>query len=83
MNSTKKLNIGILGTGHIGKTLARKLAEVGHNVKVANSRGPETIEPDVLAFGARAVRTAEAVQVVDVVIVSIPLNRLSGTLAQR
>jgi 8-hydroxy-5-deazaflavin:NADPH oxidoreductase len=78
MNNTKKLNIGILGTGHIGKTLARKLAEAGHDVKVANSRGPETIEPDVLAFGARAVTTSEAVQDVDVVIVSIPLNRLSG-----
>src|SRR5688500_10396805 len=80
MDKTTKRKIGILGTGHIGKTLARKLAEAGHDVKVANSRGPETIEPDVLAFGARAVTTAEAVQDVDVVIVSIPLNRLS-TLA--
>ena len=78
MNDTKKRNIGILGTGHIGKTLARKLAEAGHDVKVANSRGPETIEPDVLAFGARPVTTAEAVQGVEVVIISIPLNRLSG-----
>ena len=64
------MNIGILGTGHIGKTLARKLAEAGHNVKVANSRGPETIELDVLAFGAREVTTAEAVQDMDVVIVT-------------
>lgn len=76
MNHTKKLNIGILGVGHIGKTLARKLAEGGHDVKVANSRGPETIESDVLAFGARAVSTAEAIEGVDVVILSIPLNRL-------
>ena len=30
------MNIGILGTGHIGKTLARTLAEAGHKVKVAN-----------------------------------------------
>ncbi|MEG3853711.1 MULTISPECIES: NAD(P)-binding domain-containing protein [unclassified Microcoleus] len=59
------MNIGILGTGHIGKTLARKLAEAGHDVKVANSRGPETIEADVLAFGARAVSTAQAVEDVD------------------
>lgn len=72
------MKIGILGTGHIGQTLARSLAKAGHNVKVANSRGPQTIEADVLAFGARAVATAEATQDVDVVIVSIPLNRLSG-----
>ncbi|MBD1940259.1 NAD(P)-binding domain-containing protein [Microcoleus sp. FACHB-68] len=70
------MKIGILGTGHIGKTLARKLSAAGHDVKVANSRGPETIEADVLAFGARAVSTAEAVEDVEVVILSIPLNRI-------
>ncbi len=69
MDSTKKMNIGILGTGHIGKTLARKLSAAGHDVKVANSRGPETIEADVLALGARAVTTAEAVKDVDVRVV--------------
>lgn len=70
------MKIGILGGGNIGKTLARKLAAVGHDVKVANSRGPETIEADALATGARAVTTAEAVQNVDVVILSIPLKRI-------
>lgn len=76
MSNTKNLKIGILGVGHIGKTLTRTLAQAGHNVKVANSRGPETIEADVLAFGARAVTTAEAAEGVDVVILSIPLNRI-------
>ncbi|MFL5239485.1 MAG: NADPH-dependent F420 reductase [Rhizomicrobium sp.] len=46
-------------------------------MKVANSRGPETIERNVLATGSRAVTTAEAVQAVDVVILSIPLNRMA------
>ncbi|HEX3132000.1 MAG TPA: NAD(P)-binding domain-containing protein, partial [Planctomycetota bacterium] len=72
------MKIGILGVGHIGKTLAKTLAAAGHDVKVANSRGPETIDPDVLANGARAVSAAEAVADVEVVILSIPLNRLSG-----
>jgi 8-hydroxy-5-deazaflavin:NADPH oxidoreductase len=70
------MKIGILGAGHIGKTLARKLAAAGHHVKVANSRGPETIEAEALSSGAHAVVTAEAVQDVDVVILSIPLNRI-------
>src|SRR5215207_4547820 len=70
------MKIGILGAGHIGKTLVRKLSAAGHDVKVANSRGPDTIEPDVLASGGRAVMAAEAVADVDVVILSIPLNRL-------
>ena len=70
------MKIGFLGVGNIGKTLALKLSPAGHDVKVANSRGPETIEADVLASGARAVTTAQALEDVDVVILSIPLNRL-------
>lgn len=72
------MKIGILGVGHIGKTLARRLSAAGHDVKVADSRGPETIEADLLASGARAVTTAQAVEDIDVVILSIPLNRLPG-----
>jgi 8-hydroxy-5-deazaflavin:NADPH oxidoreductase len=70
------VKIGILGVGHIGKTLARQLGAAGHDVKVANSRGPDTIEADVLASGARAVLAAEAVSDVEVLILSMPLNRI-------
>jgi predicted dinucleotide-binding enzyme len=52
------------------------LAGAGHDVKVANSRGPETIDAEVLETGARAVTTAQALQGVEVAILSIPLNRL-------
>ena len=54
------MKIGILGTGHIGKTLVTRLSEAGHEVKVANSRGPETIDPELLSAGARAVTTDDA-----------------------
>lgn len=74
MNNAKEMRIGILGAGNIGKILARKLAQAGHAVKVANSRGPETIDADVLEFGAHAV---EAVQDVEVVILSIPPTSFS------
>ncbi|WP_075004348.1 NADPH-dependent F420 reductase [Stigmatella aurantiaca] len=76
MNDTNKLKIGILGAGTIGKTLARKLAAAGHDVKVANSRGPETIDAETVATGAKAVTAAEAVQGVDVVILSTPPTAL-------
>jgi len=71
------MKIGILGTGHIGKTLARTLAAARHEVKVANSRGPETIDAETLATGARAVTAAEVVTGVEVIILSIPLKRLT------
>ncbi|RJT75736.1 NADP oxidoreductase [Arthrobacter cheniae] len=68
------MRIGILGAGSIGSTLARKLAAAGHEVKVANSRGPETIEADLLASGATAVEASTVVQDVEVLITSIPLS---------
>jgi len=70
------VEIGILGVGHIGKTLTQRLAAAGHQVKVANSRGPHTIGADALSSGGRAVTAAEAVADVDAVILSIPLNRI-------
>lgn len=66
------MKIGLLGTGNMGKTLARKLAAAGHDVMVANSRGPDSIEAAVLETGARAATAAEALSDVDVVILSMP-----------
>jgi predicted dinucleotide-binding enzyme len=70
------MKIGILGTGNIGATLAKKFSAAGHDVKVANSRGPETIDAGILADGARAVTSADAVVDVDVVILSTPLGAI-------
>jgi predicted dinucleotide-binding enzyme len=71
------MKIGILGAGSIGATLARKLCGAGHDVKVANSRGPETISSDILAAGARAVKAPDVVTDIDVLITSIPLSRMT------
>lgn len=70
------MKIGILGTGHIGKTLVKELSAAGHHIKVANSRGPETIDPELLTSGARAVTTEDALRDVEAVILSIPLNAI-------
>ncbi|MCH8560324.1 NADPH-dependent F420 reductase [Nesterenkonia sp. DZ6] len=75
------MKIGILGAGFIGSTLARKLSEAGHEVKVANSRGPETISPDTTATGAVAVDAAEVVTDVEVLITSIPFNKMPGIVS--
>jgi predicted dinucleotide-binding enzyme len=70
------MKIGIVGAGNIGKTLSRTLGAAGHDVKIANSRGPETIDPVALSTGARAVDAADAVRDVEVVILSMPFNRV-------
>lgn len=66
------MKIGILGTGNIGKTLVRELIKAGHEIKIANSRGPESIDEQIRASGARAATAEEAVRDVDVIILSIP-----------
>lgn len=66
------MKIGILGTGNIGKTLVRELAKAGHDIKIANSRGPETIDSEITASGAKAVTAEDAMRDVDVIILSIP-----------
>lgn len=70
------MKIGIIGTGNIGSTLARKLTKAGHAVFIANSRGPETLKALAEETGARAVSAREASQGVDVVILSIPFGKL-------
>ncbi|MEV4951301.1 NADPH-dependent F420 reductase [Paenarthrobacter nitroguajacolicus] len=70
------MKIGILGAGSIGATLARKLSGAGHDVRVANSRGPETIGPHIVAAGARPVEAKNVATDVDVLITSIPLSRM-------
>jgi 8-hydroxy-5-deazaflavin:NADPH oxidoreductase len=70
------MKIGILGAGNIGGTLTRRLSAAGHEVTVANSRGPETIPTELLAHGALAVDARDVVRDVEVLILSVPLIRL-------
>jgi len=66
------MEIGIIGVGNIGGTLARKLAGLGHDVRIANSRGPETLSEMAKEIGAAAVTVDEAARAKDLVIISIP-----------
>ena len=69
------MKIGIIGARNIGATLARKLAASGHEVKLANSKGPDTIRDLARNVGATAVSKEEAVQSVQVIVLSIPFGR--------
>jgi predicted dinucleotide-binding enzyme len=66
------MRIAIIGAGHIGGTLTRRLSELGHEVRVANSRHPDTLADLAAETGATAVWAADAAADADVVILSIP-----------
>jgi 8-hydroxy-5-deazaflavin:NADPH oxidoreductase len=66
------MKIGIIGAGQIGGTLTRLLTAQGHEVRVSNSRSPETLADLVADTGATAVWAADAPVDADLVIVSIP-----------
>jgi predicted dinucleotide-binding enzyme len=67
-----EMKIGIIGAGNIGATLARKLAARGHEVKLANSKDPQSIQSLANEIGVNAATKEDAVCDVDVVILSIP-----------
>lgn len=66
------MKIGIIGAGQIGGTLTRRLSQLGHQVSVANSRGPTSLAELTKETGARAVTAAEAARAGEVVVVTIP-----------
>lgn len=66
------MRIAIIGAGQIGGTLTRRFRSLGHEVFVANSRGPQTLTDLAKETGATAVTVAEAARSGDVVVVTIP-----------
>ena len=70
------MRIGIIGAGQIGGTLARRLTALGHQVSIANSRGPESLSGLAKETGARAVTVKEAARSGDVVIITIPMKNI-------
>jgi hypothetical protein len=66
------MRIGIIGAGLIGGTLTRRLTALGHEVRVSNSRDPQTLADLAAETGATAVWAADAAADADLVIVTIP-----------
>jgi 8-hydroxy-5-deazaflavin:NADPH oxidoreductase len=68
--------IGLIGSGHIGSTVARLAVDAGHDVVLSNSRGPETLTDLVEQLGphARAATPSDAATAGEIVVVTIPLK---------
>jgi len=70
------MKIGIIGAGQIGGTLTRLLSRAGHEVFVANSRGPQTLAELAAETGAKAVTAREAAHAGSIVVVTIQQGRV-------
>jgi predicted dinucleotide-binding enzyme len=68
------MNIGILGAGNIGATAAKLFSKAGHHVRIANSRGPQTLEATAHDLGenVRAATPEDAVAFGDIVLLAVP-----------
>ena len=66
------MKIGIIGTGAIGGTIAKKMVSTGHQVKVTNREELDKLQNIALEFGALPSSLIDVVKNVDVVILSIP-----------
>ncbi len=71
--------VGIIGAGNIGTNVARAAIAAGHDVVIANSRGPETLKDLIAELGeehAKAATVDSAARQGDFVLIAIPLHAI-------
>jgi 8-hydroxy-5-deazaflavin:NADPH oxidoreductase len=68
------MKIAILGSGRIGALAARLFVAAGHEIAIANSRGPESLRGLVAELGpkAHAMTTTDAARFGDLVLLAVP-----------
>jgi 8-hydroxy-5-deazaflavin:NADPH oxidoreductase len=75
------MKISIIGSGHIGGTLARLFVKAGHEVALANSRGPDSLKTFVDELGPHlhpAGGIEEAIAFSDLIVLSIPWRTIDS-----
>ena len=70
------MKIGMIGAGNIGGALTRLCRAAGHEVTIANSRGPASLAQLSAETGAHAAAVEDAVRGQEVVVVTIPLHKI-------
>jgi|HubBroStandDraft_6_1064221.scaffolds.fasta_scaffold227129_2 predicted dinucleotide-binding enzyme len=67
------MNYSIIGTGKVGRTLASFFAKAGVKVALANTRGPEAVEPIAKQLGGKVVAASldEALEA-DIIFFAVP-----------
>lgn len=70
------MQVGIIGAGNIGSTLAAHFQKLGHTVFIANSRGPETLSTVAQETGAKPVSITQVANGVDLLVITIPMKSI-------
>jgi predicted dinucleotide-binding enzyme len=72
------MRIGVIGAGSMGGILARHLSRLGHQVSIANSRGPGSLAALAAEIGATPVSVVDAARAGDIVILTIPTKAVAN-----
>ena len=71
------MRIGVIGAGSMGRILAHHLVRLGHQVSVANSRGPESLTALAVEIGATPASVVDAATTGEVVVIAIPTKAVA------
>ena len=76
-SGSKKVKIGVIGSGHIGGTIGGLWVKAGHSV-LFSSRHPEELKPLIDSLGplAKAGTVADALDFGDVILVAVPYKAI-------
>jgi predicted dinucleotide-binding enzyme len=71
------MRVGVIGAGSMGAILARHLATLGHQVSIANSRGPKSLTAVAAEIGATPVSVVDAAKAGELVVIAIPTKAVA------
>src|SRR6185369_1507459 len=75
------MQIGILGAGHVGLAVGRRVIGAGHRVKLSSARGPQALTPVAQGIGAEAASVTEAAAAAAaLVLLAVPWPAVADTL---
>src|SRR6201984_554635 len=76
------MEIGILGAGDFAQAFSKKALKAGHQIRLSNSRGPDSLRKIVSELGPQALAvTKEEAAACEMVLLAVPWDNVPETLA--
>jgi 8-hydroxy-5-deazaflavin:NADPH oxidoreductase len=76
------MEIGILGAGDFAQAFSKQALKVGHQIRLSNSRGPDSLRKIVSELGPQALAvTKEEAAACEMVLLAVPWDNVPETLA--